>query len=484
MSDAYKKAYERERLARFSAEKILDEKTREVQSSIEMIQYQFNDLMLQKKESDYLLEVARLTKKSDNLSKVVEGFLLASIQYIGVSMGRYSFLKDRSLKVSSIYGYGKDIKHLNGENYKNIYGLKRKNIVKINELNNAELESSLKEIGVNRIVFIPITCFGKVTTVCEIFLPEDTDFKEEILDQCEVSAYQISIILEGNENKMKLERSYIEIKNSHEKIKYAQSQLVQSEKMASLGQLSAGIAHEINNPIGFVVSNIGTLKEYMGSISKYITLSNELVSMSESDISNKMREIDEEENFNFIIDDINEIISDCDIGLFRIKEIVANLKSFSRLDEEERSLFNINECIENIIKVVWNELKYKVDLKRNFSYELPMVSGHEGQIGQVIMNILVNASHAIDTQGEVEIETKQDDKMIKIIISDNGSGISDENKSKIFDPFFTTKAVDEGTGLGLSVSYGIIENHGGEIKVKSKVGEGTSFEIFLPVNVS
>jgi len=480
MSDAYKKAYERERLARFAAEKILDEKTREVQSSIEMIQYQFNDLMQQKKESDYLLSVASLTKKADDFSLVVEGFLLASIEYLGVSMGRYSFLKNRSLKVSDVYGYGKGVGHLNSENYKSIYGLRRKNIIAINELKNSDLEAKLQDIGVDRIVFIPISCFGKVTTVCEIFLPKDAFIKEEILEQCEVSSYQISNILEGNENKKKLEKSYIEIKSSHEKIKYAQSQLVQSEKMASLGQLSAGIAHEINNPIGFVVSNIGTLKEYMGAISNYIMLSNKLVSASESDISNKMRAIDEEENFSFIIDDINEIISDCDSGLFRIKEIVANLKSFSRLDEEEKLLFNINECIENIIKVVWNELKYKVDLKRNFSYEIPMIRGHEGQIGQVIMNMLVNASHAIETQGEVFVETRQEDNLVKIIITDTGSGISDEHKSKIFDPFFTTKAVDEGTGLGLSVSYGIIESHGGEIKVRSKVGEGTCFEISLP----
>jgi len=351
----------------------------------------------------------------------------------------------------------------------------------LEELDELKVKESLKIESIDRVVFIPIKSFGRVTTVCEVFLSEKTDFDSSMLDQCEVSSYQIGSILEGNENRKKIEKNYIEIKSNNKKIKKAQSQLVQSEKMASLGILAAGIAHEINNPIGFVMSNIGTMKEYLDPISNYIRFSTKLASASNSDVSMKMKELDNEENFDFIMKDMKDIIGDCDDGLVRIKDIAANLKAFSRVDEKEKTMFNINACIDHIIKVIWNELKYNIELTRNFSKKSLLVKGHEGQIGQVVMNILINAAHAIEGNGKIDIVTKVSNKNLKILISDTGRGMSDKIKERIFDPFFTTKSVDKGTGLGLSVSYGIIENHGGEINIESVEGEGTTFEISLPM---
>lgn len=481
MSDAYQKAYDREKLSRLAAEKLLDEKTREVQSSVDMMQHQFNDLMKQKKEADYLLAVARLTQDDKGLTSIVGGYLQASIEFISGNIGRYSYVKGTSLTSFPAVGTDQEIPRFNIAVYKKIYALQARKIMHISELEDENIQSVLKGLGINRIGFVPIKSFGKVATVCELYLPEEVDFDSALLDQCEVSAYQISSILEGDINKKKLESSYVEIKSSHEKLKQAQSQLVQSEKMASLGQLAAGVAHEINNPIGFVMSNVGTLKEYSAVISNFIRLANELVEKNEGPESDALKKFDDDEDMKFIVSDINDIVSDCSDGLIRVKDIVANLKSFARSDEEETSQFEINECILNTIKVVWNEMKYKVTLHKTFGGNLPMVQGHEGQVGQVIMNILVNATHAIDEKGEIFISTSLNDSNIEVVIKDSGKGMSEAVQAKIFDPFFTTKGVSEGTGLGLSISYGIVESHGGSINVVSKEGEGTEFKIQLPM---
>ena len=482
MTDAYKKAYEREKNARLAAEKLLDEKTREVHSSIAMIQLQFDDLMYKMKESEYLLAVARLTQNENGLASIVSAYLEASMSFIEGNVGRYSYVKGGSITSSAVVG-GQELPRFSDAIYEMLYSLKKRKIIDISKLGDKYFEKLLVGLGISRIALIPIMSFGRVSTVCEFYLPKHIDFKSDLLDQCEVSAYQISSILESNINKTKLEKSYVEIKNSHKKLQEAQSQLVQSEKLASLGQLAAGVAHEINNPIGFVMSNIGTLKEYTTVIANYLSLANRLVASSDSEIANSMREMDNQENFDYLMGDIKDIISDCDDGLIRIKDIVANLKSFSRLDKKEQSLFDINSCIEGVIKVVWNELKYKVELKRVFSPDIPLVKGHEGQIGQVIMNILINAAHAIEVSGEIVIETKVMNGKLLVVVSDTGKGMSKKIQEKIFDPFFTTKSVDKGTGLGLSISYGIIENHGGEINLKSIEGKGTVFEISLPIEV-
>ena len=481
MSDAYKKAYEREKQSRLEAEKILEKKSREIQSNIEMITLQFDDLMKQKNESDYLLSVARLARSDSDLSEIIGSYLSATMWYLGALYGRYTYINNKKLIYSEMYGVDSDVPKYGNDDYKKIYIEGIRKVIDVNDLefDNKSLGFSNEEI--DRVIFIPIKRFGRVATVCEIFIEKNKSFDYSLLDQCEISGYQIGNILESLANRKKIEKSYLEVKESHGRLKQAQSQLVQSEKMASLGLLAAGVAHEINNPIGFVMSNVDTLKEYMGPMSKYISLSKELIEGDDSDVAIEMKLIDDEENFDFIMKDIYEIVSDCSDGLIRIKDITANLKSFSRVDDKEKVKFDVNSCIDNVIKVVWNELKYKVDLVKKFSDSLPLISGHEGQVGQVVMNILTNAAHAINEHGEICIQTKTIGESVMISISDTGSGIPMNIQERIFDPFFTTKDVDEGTGLGLSVSYGIIDNHGGNIKLSSKIGEGSTFEICLPI---
>lgn len=480
MSDAYQSAYEREKKARLAAEKLLDEKTREVQSSIDMIQHQFNDLMQQKKESDYLLAVARLTQASEGLTQSVQKYTQESMQFLGAQFSRYSYVHAGKIKLSTPIGLDTELSPLPAESYRSIYNDHDRTTIKIADLAQPDLIEICQQQGVDRVVLLPIKSFGKVTTVCELYLSSETQFKSEVIDQCQVAGYQISGMLERNANNKKLEESFSEIKSSHDKLKQAQAQLVQSEKMASLGQLAAGVAHEINNPIGFVMSNLGSLREYTDVMAEYFLCSKKLIELQDTEISQKMKEIDDDQDLDFIFGDIGNIMNDCDEGLRRVKEIVSNLKSFARSDEEESAEFNLNQCIENTIKVVWNELKYKVTLHKNFDDTLPIIKGHEGQIGQVVMNMLVNAAQAMKSEGDIFISTSQINDSVKLTIRDTAQGMPESVIEKIFDPFFTTKGVSEGTGLGLSISYGIIESHGGSIHVDSTLGEGTTFEIVLP----
>jgi signal transduction histidine kinase len=481
MSDTYKEAYEREREARLLAEKVLDEKTREVQSSIDMIQFQFNDLMKQKKESDYLLAIAQLAKSDLDLAGLVKQYIMATVKYLEADVARYTYLKENVVMHGDAIGKEAQLPNYKGDFYSKIYLMENRFTCSLNDINHPSLTNKLLEREINRVLFLPIKCFGKVSTVCEIYLPKALDIESDILDQCQVAGYQIGGMIEANINVKKLKSSYLELKTSNDKLKKAQSQLVHSEKMASLGQLAAGVAHEINNPIGFVTSNIETLKDYSSSIADYFVLSQQYLKSPEAKIKQDIQELDDEQDFTYVLNDIGELITESVGGLIRVKDIVANLKSFARTDDEETCAFDVNHCIEDMVKVVWNELKYHVTLHKELQKDLPKIDGHEGQVGQVIMNILVNAAQSMEAEGDIYISSQKVGEHLKISIKDNGKGMSAALQENIFDPFFTTKDVSEGTGLGLSISYGIIEKHGGSIEVTSKEKEGAEFTILLPV---
>jgi len=283
----------------------------------------------------------------------------------------------------------------------------------------------------------------------------------------------------------------LEIVEAYEKLNKTQSQLLQSEKMAGIGQLAAGVAHEINNPVGFIKSNLGTLSEYSVALKSIINGFGKLMeavkqgrNMNDSDVSalvTELETLEQEEDLPYILKDMNALIAESTDGAQRVKEIVQNLKSFARLDESEQKEADINEGIEATLKVVWNELKYKATVVKNLK-PLPLIRCYPGQLNQVFMNLLVNAAQSIKDQGTITIDTESHDSMVTIRISDTGSGIPKENLSRLFDPFFTTKPVGKGTGLGLSISYGIIKKHNGSIEVESQVGRGTSFTVTLPIS--
>jgi PAS domain S-box-containing protein len=247
----------------------------------------------------------------------------------------------------------------------------------------------------------------------------------------------------------------------------SREQLIQSDKLAAIGTLAAGVAHEINNPIGFISSNLHTMNKYLKKMNSYIERTGP-------------EEDEDKEAILEILTDFADAVGESTEGTTRVKNIVADLKSFSRVDRAEKELTNINEGIESTLNMVWNELKYHCKVEKDLG-DMPDLYCIPNQLNQVFMNVFLNAGHATKGQsGLINIRTWADDANIYVSVKDNGVGIPKDTMKKIFEPFFTTKDVGEGTGLGLSLAFDIIKKHGGNIEVKSEVGVGTEFIVALP----
>jgi len=280
-----------------------------------------------------------------------------------------------------------------------------------------------------------------------------------------------------------LARVNAELVAANKQLGQAQNQLLQSEKMASIGLLAAGVAHEINNPIGYVFSNLGTLEKYLADIfavlDKY-EAAERLMDGGEQEI-NDVRQFKEQIDLDYLKNDIKSLLAESREGLMRVKKIVLDLKDFSHIGSEEKWQWaDPRQGLESTLSVVWNELKYKCEVIKEYG-ELPLIRCLPSQLNQVFMNLLVNAAQAIDVHGIVTIRTGQEGSRIWVEIADSGKGIAPENIPYLFDPFFTTKPVGQGTGLGLSVSYSIVEKHHGKLEVHSEPGKGATFRVWLPV---
>lgn len=279
----------------------------------------------------------------------------------------------------------------------------------------------------------------------------------------------------------KIQKEQEEQQKLIEKLKDAKSQLLQSEKMASIGQLAAGVAHEINNPIGFINSNISTLKKYSDSVFECYE---EIMKLIEFEISPEITEqvdaIKEKHEIDYLKEDLTDLVAESLEGIGRVRQIVQDLKGFSHVGEVEKQPTDLNKGLQSTLNIVNNELKYKAKVEMDLG-DIPEVSCVGSQVNQVFMNLLVNAGHAIESEGLIRIKTWQEGDRVCVSVSDNGHGIEPENLEKLFEPFFTTKPIGKGTGLGLALSYGIIEKHQGKMEVESTVGEGTTFTVSLPL---
>ncbi|MEE4254052.1 MAG: ATP-binding protein, partial [Desulfuromusa sp.] len=272
-----------------------------------------------------------------------------------------------------------------------------------------------------------------------------------------------------------------ELEQAHADLKATQSQILQSEKMAAIGQLAAGVAHEINNPIGFVTSNLHTLGRYVEKLTGHIEKQEEIISQFAAEQASEIiAQLRKKSKLDAITEDLHDLQSESLDGLARVSKIVKNLKSFSRVDQSEFSHVDINECFETTLDIVWNELKYTAKVEKDLT-PLPLVPCYPQELNQVFLNLLVNAGHAIGEKGVISIHSWLEEEFVCISVSDNGCGIPEENLERLFEPFFTTKEVGKGTGLGLSISYDIIQKHRGQLQVDSKVGQGTTFTIQLPL---
>lgn len=300
------------------------------------------------------------------------------------------------------------------------------------------------------------------------------EFQTEQLQQGSVITNLVSVVIE-NANLHSAQKSLIH------QLQEAQAQLLQSEKMASVGQLAAGIAHEINNPIGYVNSNLGSLRQYLADLLTILAAYQKLEARLPMDEEIRgLQQLKQDLDLDFLKEDSLALLSESCEGVQRVRNIVQDLKDFSHVDAAEWQMVDLHKGLDSTLNIAHNEIKYKAEIIREYG-DVPLVECLPSQLNQVFMNMFVNAVHAIEENGKITIRTGRVDASAWIEIEDTGKGIAPEHLSRIFDPFFTTKPVGKGTGLGLSLSYSIIQKHKGRIDVDSCPGKGTTFRIVIPL---
>jgi signal transduction histidine kinase len=313
---------------------------------------------------------------------------------------------------------------------------------------------------------------GAVDFIYKPFMPEALKSK-------------VRTFLELFKANLRLRAEIVERERVQEERDRLSTELLQGQKLQAIGQLSAGIAHEINNPLGYILSNLGVLEEYLDRLGRLLLASLRAAgktsgadSAAASREVERLREVTEPE---FMLGDFKSALRESRQGGEKIRDIVQSLREFSHVDEHDLQNANLNRCVENALRLCTNELKHKAVVRRELS-PLPPVPCYPQQIEQVLVNLLVNAAQSIPVQGKIDVTPRVEEDRVAIRIHDSGCGIPPKNLGKLFEPFFTTKPVGKGTGLGLHVAYKIVKAHGGKIDVASTVGEGTEFAVFLPLS--
>ena len=280
-----------------------------------------------------------------------------------------------------------------------------------------------------------------------------------------------------------LQRANQELRSLNESLRRAQHQLLQSERLASIGQLAAGVAHEINNPIGYVFSNFGTLEVYLQRLFEMLDAYEQAESaLANRDIATGLAALRGQVELDYLKQDIPMLMGESREGLSRVRKIVQDLKDFSRVDTHQEWVWaSLHQGIDSTLNIVANEIKYRADVRREYG-TLPDIECLPSELNQVFLNLLVNAAHAFGLErGLIVVRSGDAGDEVWVEVEDNGSGIAPEYLARVFDPFFTTKPVGRGTGLGLSLAYGIVQKHHGRIDVRSEPGRGSCFRVTLPV---
>lgn len=309
--------------------------------------------------------------------------------------------------------------------------------------------------------------------ICVIATPYDRriNFERSLIANRAEAQHQLQIKTEV-EQQLRAEKQHQQA--LIKKLEDVSAEFVQTEKMAAIGQLAAGVAHEINNPIGYVYSNLQTLASYVTDLQQMIDAIDVVSDVDE------LKQLKKTLDYDFLRGDVSDLLKESAEGIERVKHIITALKDFSRKDDLALQPVDIHKALETTLSVAWNEIKYKAEVVKNFS-DIPPVICHLGQVNQVFMNLLVNAAQAIEDFGTVTVSTSVENDMVAIRIADNGGGIAPDQLNRVFEPFFTTKPVGEGTGLGLALAYNIVRKHGGDLKVSSELGVGSQFTVLLPI---
>lgn len=439
------------------------------------IQEQFSNIARKNQEVDFLLKITNFEVVENDLRGLFANFLELSAMFVWCDVCFAVKIDEENKNVIPITNFilnsDSNLQKANEEKFLKInfdYFLSYCEIVEhvaLSDLNKFSSTLTREYKNLNYCYIFPIEIDKHDKVLVAFAFNFETILNERTIELLLRGLNQLKITLQKYKSKRQLLENY-------KKLKDMKSQLIQSEKMASIGTISAGIAHEINNPLSFLLTNTEVLKDYIVKIFKYLE--------SIKKDSQFLRDEKIENEINYILEDTPALLSESLEGIQRIREIVNGLRTFSRADEGELKNFEINECVESSLKLVSNELKHKCKVVKCLQAN-SRVKGAPGQIIQVLTNLLVNSAQAIDNFGEIVLETYSDGVKVYISIEDNGCGISQDNLKNLFTPFFTTKPTGKGTGLGLSISYGIIKKHQGKIFVESKENIGTKFIIELPV---
>ncbi|MDP2977403.1 MAG: ATP-binding protein [Thiobacillus sp.] len=318
-----------------------------------------------------------------------------------------------------------------------------------------------------------------IGTLCVNRKAGSPPFTEADMAHGSVLVNMVSIVIENTRLHQEQAARIQSLSDMNKKLAEAQGQLLQSEKMASIGHLAAGVAHEINNPIGFVYSNLGSLEKYIKEL--FAVLDGYEQAQGDPAKLAEVEALKKKVDMGYLKEDVPALMNESRDGISRVKKIVQNLKDFSHVDtSNELQWTNLHSGIDSTLNIVWNEIKYKAEVNKTYG-DIPDIKCLPSELNQVFMNMLVNAAHAIDERGVITIRTGREGDQVWVEIADNGKGIKAEHIKRIFDPFFTTKPVGKGTGLGLSLSYSIVQKHNGHIDVNSEVGKGTAFRVWLPI---
>ena len=485
--EALERILSRERKARKQAEELLEKRSLEIFIAKQEVQEQMTEAKLKQLQLSFLMGLSADIWIAESVSHIVQVYLKRAGEFL--DRAHCVFFQIEKNKKGELIKKGQLFPSTSAEDKAiqthisdllECFDLQQI----LNLLEQANSESQLiemtdliaEEAELNYCYLVPLFSINNTFGIASFIFHREQEIDIYKLQTMESSRSMLTVAIQRKLASISLQKRYAELKQTYEKLEDTKNQLVQSERMASLGQLAAGVAHEINNPVGFIISNQDTLGEYIKVLDQLLAIYLEMVE-EPTEINQhliKLKQLWQNEDIDFVRDDVTDLLSASKNGLMRVRDIVSGLKTFSHSDTKVFEPTNLNDCLEDSIQLVWNELKYNCELEKDFCTS-PIVNGNSGQLQQVFVNMLINAKQAMEGDGVITVATKRESDKIKLIISDTGKGISKQDLDKLFTPFFTTKPVGVGTGLGLSISYGILQDHNATINVDSKLGQGTKF---------
>ncbi|AWB65364.1 hypothetical protein C2869_02425 [Saccharobesus litoralis] len=471
----------RERAARKQIEQKLEEYSRQAYFTNQELENKTSQTLAKQTQLEFLTGISAETWKQDSIDAIIQNYLERSATFLQYPVSVFFHLganyKLQNIKI--IDKQGTSNATLISELFANLDCLRlslelehsrESQLLPLNEY----LDSRRYRLPFSFAYFVPLYYLKQdqqnVLGITCFLYANDEQIDIDKLQTIESSRSTLTMALERKRAEQALQRQLKQLQDTNKTLEQTQQQLIETEKLASLGLLSAGVAHEINNPVGYVTSNLQTMAEYVELFQDiFAPLENETT----PDFAKLLAKWQEEDG-SFLLEDSKEILTTCLGGLDRIKEIVAALRAFSRMDNHELEPTDINQVLTHALKMVQNELKYDYQIITEFNAE-KLILGSESQLQQVFINLFINAKHAMPDGGKLTIKTYQQGGRIKVSIKDEGCGISEENQKHIFTPFFTTKPQGQGTGLGLSISYSILQQHHAKVEINSEIDVGTEF---------